>query len=86
MPPKADRLILVGLDGLNAEMVERFASQGKLPHMAGLMAGGPTSGRISISQQLWFVRRSAFHSVGTSSQLRCCRVPRRRSKRSTSDL
>lgn len=40
MTQQAERLILIGLDGLNAEMVAKVASEGKLPHMAKLMGAG----------------------------------------------
>lgn len=37
---RAERCILIGLDGLNPELVERLMREGKLPNIARLMANG----------------------------------------------
>ena len=47
MATKANRLILIGLDGLNVEMVQKFVSEGKLPAMARLMEEGVLSPALS---------------------------------------
>jgi predicted AlkP superfamily phosphohydrolase/phosphomutase len=47
MSLKANRLILIGLDGLNAEMVSKLASEGKLPTMAGLLERGAFAAALS---------------------------------------
>jgi len=40
MTMQADRLILIGLDGLGAEMLEKFMAEGELPQMSALTADG----------------------------------------------
>jgi predicted AlkP superfamily phosphohydrolase/phosphomutase len=39
-PPRIDRAVLVGLDGLDPDLVRRFISEGKLPNMAALAHRG----------------------------------------------
>jgi predicted AlkP superfamily phosphohydrolase/phosphomutase len=47
MALQANRLILVGLDGLNPEMIQKLVSEGKLPTMAGLMGRGAFCAALS---------------------------------------
>jgi predicted AlkP superfamily phosphohydrolase/phosphomutase len=47
MQPKANRLILIGLDGLNPEMIEKLVSENKLPTMARMMGQGAFSAALS---------------------------------------
>ncbi len=47
MPRHPRRALVIGLDGLMPEMVERFAAEGHLPHLARLMQGGVYSPMLS---------------------------------------
>ena len=49
MQPVANRLILIGLDGLNPEMIEKLVSEDKLPAMARLIEQGVFSAALSAS-------------------------------------
>jgi predicted AlkP superfamily phosphohydrolase/phosphomutase len=47
-PPRIDRAIIIGLDGLDPDLVDRFTAEGRMPNLA-MLAGMGTSEKLSTT-------------------------------------